>query len=126
MEIKTGVKFIHSSDKDLVYTIYKIKDGEVWMNWKGNGKGTHYTLHSAKTNFKNKIWIPVEQITVERDELIEHELLDRASIVLDVFNRYVQAPAQQYKYLKDNAILAEIQEISEALYNLYQNLGNLD
>ena len=122
MKIEEGMQFVVKDDEE-VYTIYKIEKEKCWVNWKDSPSGVRYTIFQIERNLTQGDW---KLILSERDELIEHELLDRASIVLDMFNNYIQIPAQEYGYLKDNAILAEIQEISEALHNLYQNLGNLD
>lgn len=115
------MQFVVKDDEE-VYTIYKIEKEKCWVNWKDSPSGVRYTIFQIERNLTQGDW---KLIVNKRDELIEHELLDRASIVLDMFNNYIQIPAQKYGYLKDNAILAEIQEISEALHNLYQNLGNL-
>lgn len=66
--VPVGTKFI--SDNIEVYTIYKVENGLVWLNWKGDKIGTHYQIWRVNKNFTDGNWKEVKPLLVT-EEVIE-------------------------------------------------------
>lgn len=133
MEIKEGMKFNLKEDLlfeklSEVYFIHSINENRVFIRWEGASIQFSYSKQEVEKYFENGTWILINTPSVHRkplkqDKLKEHELMDRTSMILTMFVDFVLTPSKEC--LQDEALVKEIETISENLWTLYQKLGNL-
>lgn len=127
--VPIGTKFTTSTC--IVYTVYKIENGKVWINWKEDKKGARYTVFEANQYFKDGDW----------KEVKEYKILETCPITGTIYKikrlsdneTFTVGDYVQLSYFKDswwastNCKIKEIKEENNVItFNIAENGSESD